>query len=545
MSLRVADFFCGAGGLSAGLEMAGFKTVFGIDSNADAIETFRANHPNATAFCGDATKFDLAALPDFDVLVGGPPCVNFSTSKGSRANVLDGLKLVQLFLRIVHLKKPLFWIMENVPRVALHLPEQIPLTWIGLTENGYLDVTQRREFNCADFGAPQTRKRYLIGNYPLPIQTHCSSIGGDLFADTNLKPYRTMREALKSLPSRISGDNRTTADPTYGIKVQSCSLDHYHGVGLTEEEAERIRSAKLEHPYMGRMSFPDDMDRPARTVVATQLGRETLVLYDEAKPSKSGFRRATVAECAVLQTFPLCFRFFGNSYSARYRQVGNAVPPILAFSIGKSILAHLGLPSASPKPYEFAPLPPTAAVSATSKLRRSTNNSFPQNKRFRRLIPGKEVRGSRVQLENDFQGSDALWLCRLYIGEGRANSNSTILNLRITSECLKRLTERHPEANEDLKKIESQYLQFIDEAELPDNAEWQKIYTSRVVHPRSPSAMCNWISDSIDKSFPAKLYSSKKLYVQDLVPITKLSGIRVRLLLAAHFCNLLINESKR
>ena len=148
------------------------------------------------------------------------------------------------------------------------------------------------------------------------------------------------------------------------------------------------------------------------------------------------------------------------------------------------------------------------------------------------------------ELENDFQSSEALWLCRLYIGEGRANSNSTTLNLRTTSECLKRLTERHPEAKEDLKKIESQYLRFIDEAELPDCAEWQKIYTSRVVHPRSPSAICNWISHSIDKSFPAKLYSSKKIYVQDLVPITKLSGIRVRLLLAAHFCNLLIDKSK-
>ena len=91
---------------------------------------------------------------------------------------------------------------------------------------------------------------------------------------------------------------------------------------------------------MGVMPFPDPLNRPARTVVATQLGRETLVIRSA---NGVGFRRATVRECATLQTFPINFHFCGNSVSSRYRQAGDAVPPMLIFYIAREIMKIEGM----------------------------------------------------------------------------------------------------------------------------------------------------------------------------------------------------------
>ena len=159
--MKVADIFCGPGGLSEGMRLGGMEVVYGFDKAADAIATFSYNHPLAEAVKGDALELNLDSIPEFDVLVGGPPCVNFSQSKGGRANILEGLELVHVFLRLVYERKPKYWVMENVPRIALHLPDTIPLRWIGIDKPGELEIPRRKEFNCADYGAPQIESDIL------------------------------------------------------------------------------------------------------------------------------------------------------------------------------------------------------------------------------------------------------------------------------------------------------------------------------------------------------------------------------------------------
>ena len=180
--LKVVDLFCGPGGMGEGLRQAGFRTVYAMDKDKAAAETYSHNHPGASVECRDVTGFDPEKLPEFEILIGGPPCVEFSNSKGSRGNILEGLRLVQEFLRVVYERKPRYWIMENVPRIVLHLPEEIPLKWIGVEKRGSLHIPVRGEFNCADFGVPQARKRFLMGNFPRPLQTHAAAtVEGDLF----------------------------------------------------------------------------------------------------------------------------------------------------------------------------------------------------------------------------------------------------------------------------------------------------------------------------------------------------------------------------
>src|SRR5260370_934938 len=91
MKLRIVDLFCGPGGMSLGFRMAGFQTVCAVDRDIAAVETLRGNVAEAAVIQQDVSDLDPATLPDFDILIGGPPCIEFSTSKGGRANILDGL----------------------------------------------------------------------------------------------------------------------------------------------------------------------------------------------------------------------------------------------------------------------------------------------------------------------------------------------------------------------------------------------------------------------------------------------------------------------
>ena len=299
-SLRLVDLFCGPGGISEGFRTAGIPTVFAVDYEKDACATFALNHPESKVICADVLTIDPNDIPDADIIVGGPPCVNFSTSKGSRANILDGLKLVQWFLRVIAIKKPKYWIMENVPRIAKHLPEKIPYSWIGLDRKGFLHVPRRDYFNSADFGVAQSRMRYLVGNYPTPEPTHIDQKNIDLFSNSE-KNWRTLHDILAALSAK-----EEITDPNYGFQISDVRLtDNEMDTSISDEEIARIRSAKEEHPYMGRMAFPDELGKPARTIVATQLGRETLVLK-----SKNG---SVVTQLKSKQVFTRRIQLEGRS----------------------------------------------------------------------------------------------------------------------------------------------------------------------------------------------------------------------------------------
>ena len=134
-------------------------------------------------------------------------------------------------------------------------------------------------------------------------------------------------------------------------------------------------------------------------VVATQLGRETLVLSSEADDGTAVYRRATVRECATLQTFPTTYQFFGNSIGARYRIVGDAVPPRLTYLIGKEIRQLENSQDAVIGPIDFSQ-PLELAPPVVEKPRKRPNAPMQWTRKFAELVPGKKVRGCRVELDN-------------------------------------------------------------------------------------------------------------------------------------------------
>lgn len=354
--LKVIDLFCGAGGLSEGFRQAGFEVTHALDNWNFALAAHKDNQPEAEVVKADLEKEFLtkaeieARFPRPDVIIGGPPCTEFSGSKrGGSGDVAKGMRLVLAFFRFVHTLKPRWWVMENVPRLLQTLPPQVSLKEMGIAESGHFEIPRREVFNSADFGAPQKRLRLLSGRYPSPVQTH-SDVPTLTLDNVLYHPWVPMRKVVEAFPNPIGRvpKGRTIEDPSYPeITLKAEELeDHFmkpEGALMSEEEAARNKRQKVAHAYYGKMNFPDVLDRPARTVMATQFNasRETMVIATRYK-SKTRFRKPTVRECASFQAFPITYRFPGKTLAVKYRLVGNAVPVKLAAAVAKAILVEAG-----------------------------------------------------------------------------------------------------------------------------------------------------------------------------------------------------------
>src|SRR6266540_2555093 len=337
--LKVADLFCGAGGFSEGFRQVGFEISFAFDSWKPAVRTFRKNHPNAEVLEEDAFCVDASTLPRVDVVIGSPPCSPFSLSNGRRQSSLGvGLKLVRRFVEFVEEMRPRVWVMENVPPIKRFLNA------VTLPRGYDTDDVLSTVLNAADFGVPQRRQRLFWGNAPIPEPTHArpAATSSESKDEPSKIPWRSMGSALSALPDPL-GPLRGEVLDSYGVAIAVSRLtEHFQSTSLTLHEMRRNRDQKTRHPWCGRMRFPDDLDSPARTITATQIpgARETLVI-----PFSTGgmiwYRRLTVRECAILQSFPITYRFVGKSVDTRYRLVGNAVPPLLSRAIASAILLSL------------------------------------------------------------------------------------------------------------------------------------------------------------------------------------------------------------
>lgn len=331
---RVADLFCGAGGFSEGFRQEGFKIAFAVDNWNPAFRTFKDNHPGAEVIRRDIEQLDSSVLPRVEVVIGSPPCTPFSYSNSrNRSEPSIGLRLIERFLEAVEAMRPKVWVMENVPPVARHLKPS--------HESG--EKLAMAILNAANYGVPQRRTRLFYGDFPPPRATYADPLElGQLPENqANLcRPWRTMGEVLRKLPEQTSPVCGKVQDPLYeGICMEARNLtSHFHSTYLSLHELERNRRQKTQHPWFGRMRFPDDLNRPARTIQATQIpgARETIVVPVYLNDSVS-YRRLTVRECASLQSFPITYKFRGESPRTKYRLVGNAVPPLLARAIAAAI----------------------------------------------------------------------------------------------------------------------------------------------------------------------------------------------------------------
>jgi DNA (cytosine-5)-methyltransferase 1 len=348
------DLFCGAGGLSEGLRQAGFRSVLGLDYDRNAIASYAANHPGAQALHRDVSTlradeiFEAAGTDQIDLVTGGPSCQGFSTH-GKRIEDDPRNFLFREFARIVRQVKPRFFLMENVKGLLAYRG--------GYFRKAIEDTFGRAGYRvvsgtlcAADFGVPQLRHRvFFIGakiddpvQLSLPMPTH--GAGDGLF---ELRPYVTVEEAIGDLPlmhgdfSRSEWEYATDAKSAY----QARRIARY------VQQGQGLRSVPLR-------VLPERFRR-MRTISTGALRKDCTTLYHRLSPDRPAYtitcyfrnvasgpflhphedRSISTREAARFMSFPDSYVFEGTGVP---RQIGNAVPPLLARAVGKHILRMMG-----------------------------------------------------------------------------------------------------------------------------------------------------------------------------------------------------------
>ena len=357
MSYKVLDLFSGAGGLSRGFYDAGYDVVLGVDFDDAALKTFKENHGNA-----EAMKLDLFDHKNIDViisflnenkikldvLVGGPPCQGFSVA-GPRDMNDKRNTLYTAMVKLAERVKPQAVVLENVPGMiqtnggigAKRVVEDF-------AKIGYKMVPKL--LYAPDYGIPQIRKRvFFVGlrdscvDFVFPSPT------------VNKENYVTCEEAIGDLPSLQTDDGKivygeetqnylTAPQNNYQRKMRAKSKTIRNHIGSIPIEKTR-KMISLVPEGKNYKSLPEEYR-------GVYKYHEALTRYNSKKPSltintghRSHFhykwnRIPTVRESARLQSFPDDFIFYGNK-SEQYRQVGNAVPPMLGQVVAEAIKPYL------------------------------------------------------------------------------------------------------------------------------------------------------------------------------------------------------------
>ncbi|WP_417336372.1 DNA cytosine methyltransferase [Halobacteriovorax marinus] len=341
--LNFIDIFAGAGGLSCGLELAGMKCVLGIDANKHAMETFARNHKHAQTYCGDITKLTKKELlkkldgNHVHVVVGGPPCQGFSTvGLGNPDDMRNTLFLE--FCRIVKTTMPYFVVIENVTGLLAKKNEKtLQNIFKKFRSLGYeMDV---QVMSSQNYGVPEKRRRtILIGSrvncdIVFPKHTH------DTVMAKTFRPPMTVGDALENLETKKGKlYNHDLEQAMIKSKIDLKRLKRIpEGKGIRYQADEKkylTPSLKL------GVDWENLRENRFRQTKYQRLDRSlpspTIMTHRHSYYHPVEHRYLTQREAAALQSFPNDFEFMGP-LSAQWRQIGNAVPPLMAKAIGKSL----------------------------------------------------------------------------------------------------------------------------------------------------------------------------------------------------------------
>jgi DNA (cytosine-5)-methyltransferase 1 len=338
------DLFAGAGGLSIGIEQAGFQPLAATDWDHWSCETLRANHKNMLVHEGDITSVDLEEFSKqigartVDLIVGGPPCQGFS-QLGKQKKDDPRNQMWREYMRFVAFFKPKIFLMENVPQLLTS--DEFPSIKKMAQELGY--EVREKVLHAVEYGVPQKRKRVIIlgSKIGIPKQPEPTHTNPDDFNLLNghLKSWATVKDAIGDLPLDPTGK-----DWHIGRNPTPTSLKRYKSIppggnrfdlplALTPECWKRKKTGSTD--VFGRLKW----NAPSLTIRTEFFKPEKgCYLHPQAH------RPITIREAARLQTFPDKYVFIGSNVQVA-KQIGNAVPCRLAYAVGKELLQLLN-PSA-------------------------------------------------------------------------------------------------------------------------------------------------------------------------------------------------------
>jgi DNA (cytosine-5)-methyltransferase 1 len=341
--IRVFDFFSGCGGTSAGLRDAGMEVVFALDLDTDAATTFKANFPEATFYERDVTRLranSISKLVQEDrtkpiLFCGCAPCQPFSQQNGSRRKRDARIPLLAHFGRFVKYHRPDFVLVENVPGLQKILGADGPLpTFLKLLKRLKYSVTMET-IDCCDYGVPQKRKRFVLlasklGGIALPQKSHGPG--------TDNPSYSTVGEWILGLPELAAGESCSIVKNHRAASLSPKNLARIHatpiGGGRQDWPAKLRLKCHVDHD-----GHTDVYGRLRADLPASALTTRCISLSNGRFGHPTQARAISVREAAKLQTFDDDFEFSG-SLNSMARQIGNAVPVLLARRLGESFVSQ-------------------------------------------------------------------------------------------------------------------------------------------------------------------------------------------------------------
>lgn len=350
MSFRFLDLFCGCGGFTQGFKQAGFIPSLGIDMWKDATITYKHNFPESAIINNDITKVSVNDIlhvakinsSDVDVIIGGPPCQGFSIS-GKR--MIDDPRniLYKAFVSFVGEIQPKVFVMENVPGLISMAN--------GLVKDSVIEDFTLMGYNvawkilCADnYGVPQNRKRvFFVGlnkncfgnlffEFPIPNTEKNKVTCYDAISDLDFIPDNV------ALPEMIDYELPPINDYQISMRRNSTHIWN-HVATLHTEKTKRIIAMV---PDGGNyLDLPEELWSTRKVHIAwTRMNsKKPCFTIDTGHNHHFHYKEnrvPTVRESARIQSFPDTFRFVGIKTS-QLKQVGNAVPPLLAQAIADKI----------------------------------------------------------------------------------------------------------------------------------------------------------------------------------------------------------------
>lgn len=315
--LKVVSLFAGCGGCDLGItggfdyngnhyDRLPFRLIYASDIDQKALDTHKLNFACEDTVCGDICDTPSEEIPDHDVLVGGFPCQSFSTVNPTKDPFDERANLYKQMARIAKDKQPKVIIAENVKGLmTLHKGEIFRRVREAFEDAGY--ELHYKLLNAADYGVPQKRERVIV-------------VG-----------FRKDLNVSFDFPKGPTEDNWVPLS----VAVSKLAIDEkkYY---FSERAVQGMKNAKKNM----KRGLWQKLDEPCLTITShlakvSLNSRDPVLLVD---PEKELYRRFTPREAARIQSFPDSFRFAGSETNA-YRQIGNAVPPVMFWHIAKEV-AH-------------------------------------------------------------------------------------------------------------------------------------------------------------------------------------------------------------
>ena len=326
MAYKYIDLFCGAGGLSLGFDSAKFENVFAVPVRSLVAKTYMRNFPKHNLIVDDIRNIDNDKIKEFvgdnevDVIIGGPPCQGFSIAGNIGRTFIDDERnrLFKEFVRFVQCMQPKMFVMENVAAMATHLKGKTIKTIVEAFENSGCGYKVKYEvLNSANYGIAQERRRIVV----VGIR---SDIDSEFSYPSKFEKTYTIKDVIGDLPRLESG--------------QESNVPNHVAMKHSAQMLEKMSYVK---DGGDRMDIPEEL-RPKSGDI------RKYIRYDSTKPSvcvtgdmRKIFhyeqnRALTARELARIQSFPDDFIFEGASIQVQ-QQIGNAVPPKLAYQIALQV----------------------------------------------------------------------------------------------------------------------------------------------------------------------------------------------------------------